>query len=460
MCLPGQVRRVAGARQAAAPPSSGGTGTGPVTGGRGQTRAQPVTRALSAQAPGAQGGRARVRPCHWPSPGAFCFLLPFPSNCVWRRQAPVAPAQRHLSGPPHLGIKALGGCLGIAGGLHPPQPSPCWVVVALVCTAGGMLSPPWLLLGEARCCLGGSHVRAWPARGLDSGRRGSLWGAAPSGGQLPCRATLCHRHDVWSVHVAFASLLCFLGCKCWDEVPWGRPRCPCKSPRLYQLFHLARHTAAAPCCCIPVTSWGPLVTTMETWLLPTQGAPAGRIHRLYGRSRRTCMCVVYVCHVCCMYTCVCVCVCCVYVCMCARVSSILALAYDDGDHDFVISSLPAVVRTAGPPSRKPTVPNRGDGAVISVLVTPPCLPMCVEAAARTRAAGRARIGRALLFASLSRNVGGWVSHRFSRGSFEPPHMSLSTPVPFANSWFAHSEARPPASPGTPICTTPKEGSFL
>lgn len=303
---------------------------GAVTGDPGHTPDQPTIRALSSQA-----ARARIvcAPGRWRSPGGFLLCTSFSWRLCLRRRAPVAPAQKHLSGPPHLGTTASapgpepsGDCLGIAGGFCPSQPSPCWVGVALVCEAGGTPSPPWSLLGEARCRPRGLPL-VFVARGLDSGEKPRQEASHPVG--PPCVTDTRCGWCVWP------SPLCFLICKCWGEVAWGRPRCPaaggpCEPPRRYQLPHFARHTAATPGCRIPVASWEPLVTTMGTRPLPAQGAPGLRDSGAGAHDvpAHVCVCTsararVHACvHVCAcartrMCTCACVCTCALCVCMCA-----------------------------------------------------------------------------------------------------------------------------------------------
>lgn len=205
-----------------------------------------------------------------------------------------------------------------------------------------MPSPPWSLLGEARCRPRGLPL-VFVARGLDSGEKPRQEASHPVG--PPCVTDTRCGWCVWP------SPLCFLICKCWGEVAWGRPRCPaaggpCEPPRRYQLPHLARHTAATPGCRIPVASWEPLVTTMGTRPLPAQGAPGLRdsgagahdvpAHVCVCTSARTCACVcarvclrtytyvpvclrVHVCimcvHVCVMGARMCMCVSCVHMCV-------------------------------------------------------------------------------------------------------------------------------------------------
>lgn len=189
-----------------------------------------------------------------------------------------------------------------------------------------MPSPPWSLLGEARCRPRGLPL-VFVARGLDSGEKPRQEASHPVG--PPCVTDTRCGWCVWP------SPLCFLICKCWGEVAWGRPRCPaaggpCEPPRRYQLPHLARHTAATPGCRIPVTSWEPLVTTMGTRPLPAQGAPGLRDSGAGAHDvpAHVCVCTsararVHACvHVCAcartrMCTCACVCTCALCVCMCA-----------------------------------------------------------------------------------------------------------------------------------------------
>lgn len=184
-------------------PRAGG-GLRAVTGDPGHTPDQPTIRVLSSQA-----ARARIvcAPGRWRSPGGFLLCTSFSWRLCLRRRAPVAPAQKHLSGPPtpgHHGIsprpRALGGLPGhcrwllplsalpLLGGGGPRLRGRRHAVPSLVAPRGGQVPPP----GAPTCVRG-------PWLGLR--------GEAPSGGQPPRGATLCHRHEVWLVRVAFASLL-------------------------------------------------------------------------------------------------------------------------------------------------------------------------------------------------------------------------------------------------------------
>lgn len=173
-----------------------------------ETRGTPLTSRPSGSSPHRQPVPGSCAPpAAGVARGASCFALPFPGDCVWRRRAPVAPAQKHLSGPPtpgHHGIsprpRALGGLPGhcrwllplsalpLLGGGGPRLRGRRHAVPSLVAPRGGQVPPP----GAPTCVRG-------PWLGLR--------GEAPSGGQPPRGATLCHRHEVWLVRVAFASLL-------------------------------------------------------------------------------------------------------------------------------------------------------------------------------------------------------------------------------------------------------------
>lgn len=172
-----------------------------------------------------------------------------------------------------------------------------------------------------------------------------------------------------------------------DEAPCGRPRCPpdgrpCETRRLCKCFgqsHTFKVCLSAPFLAAMFRSQAAGVAAGGNGPPPIQVRLAGRnwkacarIRALTGANPAKCK----------QPACVCVCVR-----VCPPPSGMQA--HDDHDNGSVIPSLSTHVLTSIPPNGKPTVSNNCNCAFISVLVTSPCFPTCMEIAARTQAAGRA-----------------------------------------------------------------------